>query len=208
MKTVIFDFDGTIADSLLGVLAVYERAHNHNIPRTSDEVQGFRNKSILEISRTLNVPMHKMVWLAFFGRKEFEKHLDKVKLYHGMELLLRKLHDSGAKICILSTNRSGTIRKFLKLQKIDKMVDKIYGKAWIFNKAPKLRRLLSREVTEKTSVCLVGDEIIDVKAAKKAGIQSVAVSWGYTSREGLERTEPTAIVDSTDELYKVLNEVS
>lgn len=208
MKAVIFDFDGTIADSLLGVLAVYERAHKHNIPRTSDEVRGFRNKSIFQISRTLKVPVHKMLWLAIFGRKEFQKNLDKVKLYHGMEQLLRSLHESGSKIYILSTNRSETIRKFLRVQGLNNLIDKVYGQAWLTSKAPKLRQLLSREGIEKTSVCLVGDEMIDVKAAKKVGIQSIAVTWGYTSREGLERNEPTAVVDNTDELHKVLNEVA
>jgi pyrophosphatase PpaX len=51
----------------------------------------------------------------------------------------------------------------------------------------------------------VGDAPFDVKAAKAAGIYSVAVTWGgIHDREKLEREDPDAIVDTAQDLYGVL----
>ena len=204
MKAVVFDFDGTIADSLLGVLAVYKRFQTRNFPHTTDEVNDFRNKSIFRIARDLRIPLHHMIWLAIFGRRMFQSHLDKVHLYHGMKELLLQLHKEGVKIYILSTNRAETIHTFLSQQGLSGVVENVYGKAFVFNKAPKLKRLLRIEKIQRAETACVGDELLDIFSARRAGVQSIAVSWGYTSRDALEHAHPHALVDTAAELKEVL----
>lgn len=205
MKAVIFDFDGTIADSLLGVLAVYEELHNHRIPRTSDEVEGFRNKSIFQIGRDIQVPFYKLVWLAMVGRRKFRKYLSKVELYHGMRAMLEQLHTSGKKLYILSTNRSETIREFLRVHQLTEYINEVYGKAYIFNKTPRLKKLLQAQNLKADEAVYVGDELLDVFSAKRAGVRSIAVSWGYNSRDALEMAHPYKLVDTTDELVAAID---
>lgn len=204
MKAVVFDFDGTIADSLLGVLAVYKRFRTKNFPHTTDEVNDFRNKSIFQIARDLRIPIHHMIWLAIFGRRMFQAHLDEVHLYHGMKELLTQLHGAGVKIYVLSTNRAETIHTFLSRQGLSGVVENVYGKAFVFNKAPKLKRLLRIEKIQRNQVACVGDELLDILSARRAGVQSIAVSWGYTSRDALEHAHPGALVDTTSELKNIL----
>jgi phosphoglycolate phosphatase len=204
MKAVVFDFDGTLADSLLGVLAVYERAHKRDVPLTTKAVEGFRHKSVLQIGRELGIPLYKFVWLAVFGRKAFRAHIDKVRVYGGIEPMLRQLHAAGLQLYILSLNNPENIHDFLRLHDLEQYISAVYGKAFVLNKAPRLRVLMNQQGLERDDICFVGDQTIDVDSARRAGVRSVAVSWGYAAREKLARHQPTALVDTTEELQKVL----
>lgn len=204
MKAVIFDFDGTIADSLLGVLAVYERAHKRNVPFTTEDVKGFRNKSLYTIARELKIPIYKLVWLVLFGRKAFREHIDKVQVYDGLGELIKRLHEQKVRVYVLSLNRPDSIHDFLRAHKLDTYVRAVYGKAFVLNKAPKLRMMMQQEGLQKKDVCYVGDQTIDVDSARRAGIMSIAVSWGYAAKEKLVRHRPDHIVDDAGQLAKVL----
>lgn len=204
MKAVVFDFDGTVADSLLGVLAVYERAHTRNVPFTTEDVQGFRNKSLYTIARELKIPIYKLVWLLLFGRKAFRDHIDKVQVYDGLGDLIKRLYKKEVRVYVLSLNRPDSIHDFLRMHKLDVYVRAVYGKAFVLNKAPKLRMMMQQEGLQRTEVCYVGDQTIDVDSARRAGVMSIAVSWGYAAREKLARHNPDHIVDDAAELAKVL----
>ena len=47
----------------------------------------------------------------------------------------------------------------------------------------------------------IGDETRDIQAAKKAGIRSAAVTWGYNSRKALEAQSPDYLIHSPQELF-------
>lgn len=207
MKAVVFDFDGTIADSLLGVLAVYKRFRTRGFPHTTDEVNDFRNKSIFRIARELKIPVHHMLWLALFGRRMFQAHLDKVHFYHGMKELLVELREKGIKLYILSTNRAETIYTFLSRHGLSGVVENVYGKAFVLNKSPRLKSLLKAERINREDIVCVGDELLDVLSARRVGVRSVAVSWGYTSRGALLHAHPDALVDNADELRAALKKL-
>lgn len=204
MKAVIFDFDGTIADSLYGVLAMYERAHKRDIPISTEDIEGFRNKSLVRIARDMRIPLWKFIPLGLFGRRWFRRYIDRVKTYEGIPELLRDLHRRNISVYILSTNRAENIHDFLKAHGLEDYVRAVYGKAFILNKTPKLRLLMHQENLEPSEVVYVGDEIVDVMAARRADIESVAVTWGYTSRDILQKTNPDVLIDKVTELKNTL----
>lgn len=204
MKAVIFDFDGTLADSLLGVLAVMERRRDHDIPYTTDEIQGFRNKSFLKIARELRVPWWRLVWLAFFGRRMFAKHIDKVKAYHGILELLKKLNTAGVQCYVVSTNKAENVHAFLRAHRMERYIRAVYGKAFVLNKAPKLRTLLHQEDLAPGDVVSVGDEIVDVLSGRRAGLKVLSVAWGYTAHDALELANKGNVYDTVKNLEKAL----
>ena len=68
MQAVIFDFDGTIVDSLAGVIKVYERVRGR--PRlTPEQRRALQNKSLLQIALEMRMPKWKILWLAAWGRR-------------------------------------------------------------------------------------------------------------------------------------------
>jgi phosphoglycolate phosphatase len=59
-------------------------------------------------------------------------------------------------------------------------------------------------VENEEAVFMIGDALSDVRAAKEAGVASIAVTWGHQSLETLLRGEPEYIVKSPNELIQVI----
>jgi len=57
---------------------------------------------------------------------------------------------------------------------------------------------------EFSDVYFVGDEIRDMEAGKKAKVKTVAVSWGYNTAESLQKENPDYLIDSPQELEKII----
>jgi CRISPR-associated protein Cas8b1/Cst1 subtype I-B len=67
-----------------------------------------------------------------------------------------------------------------------------------------IKKVIKKDNTKYEKIFYVGDETRDIEAAKKAGIQSIAVSWGYLSREILEKYKPDYIIDNPKELLDII----
>jgi phosphoglycolate phosphatase-like HAD superfamily hydrolase len=204
MKAVVFDFDGTIVDSLPGVIKVLEGFTHHRVSiHDEDEMAEYRQKSIMQLVRKMKISQWKWPILALFGRRLFRHHLRSVHVHDGLPELIKKLHGQ-ARLYVLSTNRVENIRKYLSWHGLDQYFTAIYGNASFFSKTRKMRQLLTREGLDPQDVWCVGDEVIDVKSAHATGMKVVAVTWGYASRRGLEEHAPDAIAGSSNELSELL----
>jgi phosphoglycolate phosphatase len=204
MQTVIFDFDGTIVDSLPGLVHMYEGVRGRG--KVSPEgVRQLRNKSMYRIAREMGLSLWKVVYLALWGRRIFRKHLRSIHTFPGMPELIRELYEAKVKLFIVSTNRTANVRKYLEMHDLLPYFDSIYGGANFLNKARTLRKLMKREDLSSKDIWCVGDEGVDIRSARRAGLRITSVSWGYGGREGLKVLKPDKIVDSVDELRKALS---
>lgn len=114
MKAVIFDFDGTIADSLPALLRMYDDVHGKPVQRTQEAVDSMRNKSMYQIAREMGLPLWKIAWLAVRGRRMLRRHLRSIRVYPGLAELIRDLYEARVKLFVVSTNHSENIRKYLQ----------------------------------------------------------------------------------------------
>lgn len=204
MKAVIFDFDGTIVDSLPGVIKVLEGFTRHRVSiHNEKDLAEYRQKSIIQLVRKMRVSQWKWPILALVGRRLFRHHLRSVTVHEGLPELIEKLHGH-VKLYVLSTNRVENIRKYLSWHGLEQYFTDIYGEASFFSKKRKMLQLLSREGLRPDDVWCIGDEVIDVKSAHAAGMKVVAVTWGYASRTGLIEHKPEAIVDTAEALSKIV----
>ena len=204
MKAVIFDFDGTLADSLEGVLAVYAGPLRRVDPFTAEEIASSRNLSLLRLGRKLGLSWPTMIKLAVYGQHAFKLHIDKVRLYEGIAELLHDLDAAGIKMYIISTNLQSSIDTFLRKHGLSQYIHQVYGRAFVLDKSGKIRTLLRTEKLHREDVCYVGDEVVDIRSARRAGIKAVSVTWGYASRAGLSARRPDYLVDSVPELKEIL----
>ncbi len=199
---IIFDFDGTIADTFDLALEIYNTiAPEYNCrPAGPEDHELLRTKKPQELLKTYGVTRLKLLTLLLRIRKELSRHIPDIKLVSGMEASLQEIRNSGYKMGILTSNSVSNVSKFLDINNLSGLFDFIYSGRSLFGKEKVIRRLLMHEQLSADRVIYVGDETRDIEASKNAGIPVVAVSWGLNRREVLASLSPDQIADDPKEL--------
>lgn len=205
MKTLIFDFDGTLADSFDLVVDI---AHEVlKIPRVSDErMQEFRHMSVLKIAKELHISVAQGPRLLIKGRQMMHQRMSEVKTFPGLAEALAELHNAGYRLIVMSSNSEQNVRVFLRKNKLEKYFDEVYGGVGLLNKAAALRKIIKRNKYNFGDCYYVGDEARDVIASKKVGVKCVSVLWGYQSAKALEQQKPYAIATKPSDLPEIFGE--
>lgn len=206
-KTVIFDFDGTIADTLVTSVRIFEKLTRRPEPFSDEEIARFRGLTVLRVLRELRIRPWRVPWLLMRGRAMMHREMEAIVVFDGMEDVLRQLRAAGVPVFIMSSNSPGNIRKLLSRLGLEHYFTRIYGNVGILGKAKMLRRIVAANKLDPSSTYYVGDEGRDVEAAKRVGLKSVAVSWGYNSAELLASHHPQALAHSRQELAAILADI-
>jgi phosphoglycolate phosphatase len=203
-KTILFDFDGTIADTVdAGVEIFNGLARKYGFSEITDEnAQELRAKGPRAAMKALEVPMRRVPTVLRSLRSGIRSALPSVEAIEGMRTTLLDLREKGYQLGIVTSNSTENVRQFLKDHQME-FFDYIQAGTGIFNKASKIKKVMKREELKCEETIFVGDEIRDIEAAKKNNMTAIAVTWGLNSREGLESAEPDFIVESTRELVEL-----
>lgn len=206
MAAIIFDFDGTVADSFDFIVELLADAAGQP-QMDGKQRQQLRGRSMAAIGRQLGLSWWRLLRLFFSGRRQMGAAMDQVKPFAGMPEIVEKLQAEGHELFIVSSNTVKNIRDFLHKNDMQTHFLEIYGSVGLFGKAPALRRLLKEHQLEKADTVYIGDEVRDVQAAHAVGIRVVAVSWGFARLAGLEARQPTALAKDPADLMKILEEL-
>jgi phosphoglycolate phosphatase len=201
----VFDFDGTLANSLDVVIDEYNRLAPLLRVKPIDRAELPRLRALggHAVLREHRVSLWKLPLLAHVMRKAFQRRVAEVELFAGVADALHALQRAGCSCSILSTNSSENIQRFLSANGLG-MFSHVAGGASMFGKARALERLMRKAKLEKARVYYVGDEVRDLVAAQRAGVRSIAVSWGYAQREALVARDPDHVVDTPAQLVELL----
>lgn len=205
MPTVIFDFDGTIADSLPAVVKVFEDLTKRGSPYTKAEIAAFQHLSMLDLTNALGISRWKVPMLLFRGRRMLHHHLRSIGLHPGMSEAIRTLKQDDYTLHILSSNSRRNIQDYLRWHQLDDCFTSIYGGAGLLGKARKLHKLLREQGITAHETWYVGDETRDVIAARHVGLKPLAVTWGYNSRQALEAKNPEALADTAQQMVQTID---
>jgi phosphoglycolate phosphatase-like HAD superfamily hydrolase len=202
VATLIFDFDGTIADSFEMILEI---AHElTGLPKYSDEeVARMRHLPLAVLIKEVRIPIYRLPLLVVRGRQQMHARIHELEPFAGIGEALRELHEKGHRLLVMSSNGEEGVRAFLATNKLDEYFDAIYANVALFNKAASLKKVMKREGVDTPDCYYIGDEVRDILAATKVGIKSIAVSWGFQARESLAANNPTVLVDKPSELPNV-----
>ncbi|MCK9255380.1 MAG: HAD hydrolase-like protein [Bacteroidales bacterium] len=208
-KTVIFDFDGTLADTLEVMLAIFNRiAPEYKCKQVEfSEKEKYLGLSIPELLKEVNVSMLLLPRLALRMKNELTKELHKVSAFPGIEESLHNLKEIGYSLGVMSSNSVKNINAFLKRNSLFELFDFIHSGKNIFGKDKVISRILSKYKIPKDSVVYVGDEHRDIEAVKKINIPIISVTWGLNSKELLEKHKPNLIISQVSELCKSVKEI-
>ncbi|MGF7176187.1 HAD hydrolase-like protein [Azospirillum doebereinerae] len=200
-RLVIFDFDGTLADSFpwfIGVLnGVAERYGFH--PVQPDELELLRGYDARRIMRHLRVPGWKLPFIANHMRRLMARDIGGIAPFDGVPDLLRALKDGGVAVAIVSSNSVDNIRRILGPENAALVAHYACG-ASVFGKPAKFRKVLKATGLAMDSVFAIGDELRDIEAARRVGIACGAVTWGYTRADALAAGGPDRLFHRVDEI--------
>jgi len=207
VRTIIFDFDGTIADSFATLLGVFEDIVHRRQKLTPEEVEQLRSKKLREVIKYLKIKKWQIPGLLIKAKRAISLKIPGIKPFDGMTEVLQKLHEEGYQMFILSTNSSANVSKFLKINGLDSYFIKIYGDIGLRSKASALKKVLNKEKLTATQSLYIGDEVRDVEASDKVGIKVIAVGWGFNHPDVLRRANPTALANRPSELPGILKKI-
>ncbi|MTI80433.1 MAG: HAD-IA family hydrolase [Firmicutes bacterium] len=205
IKHVIFDFDGTIADSKDLAINLYnEVADKHNLTKVKDEdINYFSSLSIIERCKLLNVPLYKIPMLAVELRKNYLESINMLKAFEGIKEVIWELLKEGYQLSIISSNSSDNIKQFLKNNQIDVFTSE-YSASSIFGKDKKLSNFIKKYNLDSDEVIYIGDEHRDVDACKKSNVKVIAVTWGFDALELIEKANPDFIANTPKDILDVI----
>jgi phosphoglycolate phosphatase len=204
---VIFDFDGTMADTFRIAIGIFERMTGRADTFSEEEIERLRGLGGLTVLRELHIKPWLVPLMLIRGRGLMRRSLPSIKLFNGIKPLIEELAAQGVPLYITSSNSTSNILEFLREQGMDEYFIRIYGNVGLFGKARVLRRVLANNRLDRATTTYVGDESRDIEAAKHVGLRSVAVTWGYNNAAILESHNPDALVKTPQELAKALRTV-
>lgn len=208
MAAIIFDFDGTIADSFEYVATFLESHVRRGHPLTETELQALRGMNMRQMARHFGSPVWYLPVLFVIGRRSMGKMIYNVPIFEGMGKVVEQLHNEGHTLMIVSSNNNRNIKRSLKQHHLYKYFTDIYGNAGIlFGKHRAINRILRRNSLKREEALYIGDEGRDIIAAKAAEIRVIAAAWGFDKADILATHEPTVIVHTPHDIIKVIEEL-
>jgi phosphoglycolate phosphatase len=201
---VIFDLDGTLADSVPWFRRnVNDVADRFGFSRIADEdVQSLRHAGSREILKRLKVPLWKLPAIARHMQRMKAEHLADIPLFPGTESMLRALRDGGLTLALVSSDNEVNARR--QLGDAAHLFAHFDCGASLFGKAAKFRRVVQRAGLKPSQAISIGDEVRDIEAARAAGIACGAVAWGYAAPEALRALGPDLVFDRMEDVAVLL----
>ncbi len=206
-RALIFDFDGTIADTLDEVLKLYNQMSDEFQlrPISEEELPSLRKLTLSELLEHLEISKLAVPKILYKGTRTLKKSIPHLPLIEDMDTALKQLRKSIEYMGILTSNSEENAQLFLKTHNIEDLFDFVLSTSKLTGKSRYLKNVLSKYELEPQDAIYIGDEVRDIKSAKKAGIPIAAVTFGFNSKEALEKESPDYLCDTPAELVKILS---
>lgn len=205
-RLVVFDFDGTLADTyhwFAGVInGVADRFGFRRIE--PEEAERFRGLDARAVIAELGIPLWKMPLIARHMHALAAREMEAVRLFGGIADVLARLDRHGLVLAIVSSNTEANVRAVLG--PLAAHVAHFDCGASLFGKAARLRAVSKAAGIGPEAMLAIGDEIRDLDAAREAGCAFAAVGWGYTTLDALKARGPDLAFSATDEIASALCE--
>jgi phosphoglycolate phosphatase len=203
---LIFDFDGTLVNSFSNVIEKFNvLAEEFKFRQIKQEdIPLLRSLNSRALIRYLKIPLYKLPKVIRKARQFMHDDIRMLTSFANMPEVLGLLCDAGFSLGILTSNSRENVTTWLTHHKLRHLFDFIHIESSFFGKKRTLKRILQRYQIKKTDAFYIGDETRDIEAAKKCGISSIAVSWGFNSEATLMSTAPDYLAREPGELLMIM----
>ncbi|MFB9242694.1 HAD hydrolase-like protein [Massilia antarctica] len=203
-RLVIFDFDGTLADSFPFFQSVYNGlADKHGLKRIEgDQVALMRSMGTRDIMRHIGMPAWKMPVVAksFIGL--MSENAASIALFGGIADALLALADAGVALAVVSSNSEQNVHRVLG-PGLSSLFSHFECGMSVFGKASRIRKVVRQSQVGAGEALYVGDQGTDAEASAKAGVAFGAVAWGYAPAETLRAHGPVEEFESVSAMLAI-----
>lgn len=209
MNNYLFDFDGTLFNTSPGIFNSMEQVCRfYNLPYKQDTFVKMIGPSLKEsFSTVFHLPESEIQNAITVFRKYYsEKGMLECSEYEGVFDVIRKLKNAGKKVFVATSKPENMAKKILKNHKYDTLFDFIGGSDLDENlrveKVDVINYVLNQNnLLDKKNDCLmIGDRNYDIFGAKKCGLKSCGVLWGFGSKKEFENADADFIISKPEEI--------
>ena len=202
-RLIIFDFDGTLANSLPWVKTIMNAlADKYHVRRIEDsEIETLRGFDARTFIKHMEVPLWKIPLISSDLKSMMAKDIQQIPLFDEIAGQLKQLSEMGVTLAVVSSNTYENVRQVLGPDNAGLFQYYECG-ASMFGKKTKFRKILKHSGISHDEALAIGDEIRDSEAARSEKIAFGAVAWGYTRLDALQAQSPEEVFMSVDEITK------
>lgn len=211
IKAVIFDLDGTLANTFDDLRASIDdmRAAFGMGPISLEQMTSFINASLRGFAEgglggersEEDIQKAMQIYLNAYAKH----YIEKTCAYDGLEALLAKLKENGVRLAVYSNKMTDYVQKIIIKLYGEDVFDILMGPDGITPKPDPMGALIVAEKwgIDPSEVAYVGDSVTDMKTGLAAGMHTIGVSWGFTERNDLVSAGAHRIADSVDGLWDI-----
>lgn len=201
-KVLIFDFDGVLADSLQPMLAYAQQVCyelGYPCTPTQKDLENLENMQFSEFGRQLGIPEAKIETFVAHNFELFSGRTETLPLIPGMDFTIRELSKL-AVLVVITGNSRAVVKNFLTAHGLQAEFHSFQAAEDDGSRVEKILKVKSQNGGSNCDFYMIGDAVSDIRAAREAGIKSVAVGWGHQSKQKLRRENPDFLVDHPEDL--------
>lgn len=208
-KICIFDFDGTLADTMDSIAYfVNLTLADYSLPAINTEIiKSFVGNGAADlIKKSLSYSGSTIPWEDVL--KTYMRHYDSnpchlVTIYDGVIDMLTILKENGYELAVLSNKPHSSTSLIIEKLFPKSIFYQYLGKSDKFKKKPDPEAVnFIADGFDKENSFFIGDSDVDIKTGKNAGMKTIAVTWGFRSREVLAAENPDFIANTASEILK------
>jgi HAD superfamily hydrolase (TIGR01549 family) len=204
---LIFDFDGVLADSLQPMLTYAGQVCQelgYPCEPTQADLEALERMEFSEFGRQLGIPEEKIGAFVTRNFELFSSREDSLRITPGMESVIQALAER-AILAIVTGNSSKVVGKFLEKYAIKDKFRIVLSGEDEGNRVEKILKVISLNSGANGEVYMIGDAVSDIRAAREAGIFSIAIDWGHQSMEKLITETPDFVIEQPEGLITLFS---
>lgn len=204
-KLVIFDFDGTLADSFRWFVNTINQVAKRFRFKELDlkRMEEFRGCSARQMMAHAELSMWKLPRVSREMRRLMTERIDEIRLFDGVGAVLKRLDAAKVNIAVVTSNARENVLRVLGTDNAAHI--KHFGcGASLFGKRSKVKAAAKAFGVSLGEVLCVGDEIRDAEMAASLGVDFAGVSWGYTKPEVLQKYSKIPVLQKMCDLLNMV----
>jgi phosphoglycolate phosphatase len=208
IKTIIFDFDGTICDSLdFTVFEISKITHKVKLKLTRKEIKEvILNQSFTALVKQFKIHKFMLIFLVWKLQKSLGKKITTFDLFPGIKTMLHDLFKEH-ELQILTANSKSNVEKFLKQYDLEKYFTKITSRANPFDKSYAIKKHIKKHKLSHNQTVYIGDELSDLKACNKINQKIISVTWGFNNIKLINTENPKYIANIPQEIVTLIQDI-